>query len=359
MTDLREAEPAPAARRLAAGPLMRRLAPPAVVAMPTSPAAASDREHLDPGAVHLAGAALAPGPAAATQPRGVWTAGREHTATLARLGVWLLVLAGPVSLIWTATSRTAAEPGAVAAAPADRGPEAAVAAAAEVAAAAWFGPEAGNAVTVEIDPPPDPTVAGPRTWSVLVAVTQAAPVADPAADPAAGTVAVAASTPAVTYLQVPMTVDIPVGGAGLPAIAPLGSPALVGGPADPGEQAAEYSVPVPAGDPRAVAATAFVTALLTGGDITPLTAPGSTIRPVAPAAATAVDVRRLSSPDLTSEDSAQLAVTAELATAAGTRTATYYLDLHARDGRWEIAALATGPASAATEPTTEPAPATP
>jgi len=274
------------------------------------------------------------------------------------VAVWLLVLSGPAALVWQATSQqNGTAPVAASVAATDPGPRSAVAAFAEDVAVRWLsattGPAADpaadpadsaggttaatNAATVDITAPVWPAESGPQLWSVLVAVAGTAAAASP------------------TYVQVPLVVDAADNPGELPSIAPFGDPAIVPGPAEAvlGQPSA-YSAVLPLSDPRAVSAAAFVTALLTGGDVTPLTSPGVTIRAVQPPPAGAVEIRSVVSTSKEDTERAELALTVALTPALDpgapgpvdvttTRTATYYLALTARDGRWEIAALRPGP----------------
>ncbi len=310
---------------------------------------------------------------ATTPGRGVWTAGRDHAGALARVVVWLLVLAGPVALLWLGLEPRIAVVGASQAPTGDPGPDMAVAAVAEASAVAWLNrgapPEATPSVqasTLRVTAPP-PTDEAAGIWSALVMVTTV--TSD------------ASSTAVTTYLQVPVLVE----GADtdLPAMTAWGSPSVVPGPRpvadgdggpdgvdggadrdgagldDPAPTGVDYAELLPDTDPRAVVATAFVTSLLTGADVTPLTAPGSTVGSI-PAMTDTVDVTEVRAADLGGAgeaDRSEVAVNAVIAgdvAQADPRTVTYYLDLRSRDGRWEVAELRTAPVATAVAPSSAP-----
>lgn len=150
---------------------------------------------------------------------------------------------------------------------------------------------------------------------------------------------------------------------------PVAAPALGQAPT------LDYLNPVSVGTPVWSVTQNFLTADLTGGDVTPLTSPGTVIRPVSPAPYRSVAMQSaeanvaVSSSTPKTGDQVRELVTADAIPVGGSTSQAisveYALTLTARAGRWEVTAVDATPQiqgaptpSANPSPTTNPAPTT-
>ncbi|GGM20597.1 hypothetical protein GCM10010129_76140 [Streptomyces fumigatiscleroticus] len=162
------------------------------------------------------------------------------------------------------------------------------------------------------------------------------------------TVAVAAqyADASVRYFVVPVAAD-----ADRDAFTVTGVPGVVAGPARAEAPKSPYAVTVPSGSELSSAVGEFLAAYLTGaGEVDRYLAPGMTLTPVSPAPYTAVAVQQV----MAVEEAAvgervpgdgtrvRIRVVVEARDEGGRWPLAYEVNLAARSGRWEIAALETG-----------------
>lgn len=202
---------------------------------------------------------------------------------------------------------------------------------------------------------------GPNNTTLMVRRYFSVPLAQQVTDPAAP----ATNTTATTSAPSPSPDD--AGGDQLRLRALLW-PQPVAGPASGGGMDTDYDQQVSANGVLASSVGEFLTAYLAGqGDVDRYLTPGYELRPVTPAAYTAVSVQQvLAGRDDPVEDTphdgqrAQVLVTAGLTTLTAEQASTQYaLQLTARAGRWEVSALQDLPVLAATAVTNTAAPVAP
>ncbi|MFF4836966.1 conjugal transfer protein [Streptomyces sp. NPDC001315] len=148
------------------------------------------------------------------------------------------------------------------------------------------------------------------------------------------------------YFVVPVTAD--ASGA---SFAVIGAPGAVAGPARAGVAKSPYGVSVPSDGDLSLAVGEFFGAYLAGaGDVDRYLAPGVKLLPVSPAPYTAVTVQEVWGADQAAAAEqvpadgtrVRVRVAVEAVDDAGRWPLAYDIDLKARSGRWEVAALESG-----------------
>ena len=266
------------------------------------------------------------------------------------LGLWLLLLTGPVTLVaLVATGGFTApqmQPATVAPSPGGAAEQAAAGELAERAVLGWLTTQRGQERSMPVPLPPDYSghlkpfavrelsvaeirqIGGGR-WSVTVGAT----VTD------------ARRRTSRQYYQLPVLI-------GPTASSVLALPSLVAAPQFVPGQAPGYRQPLSTEGPLGSTVSQFLKALTAGsGDVTRYVSPGQTIRPVVPAPFTSVTVTSLDAGEELSENEALVDGTrVGLLVSALGRTATgqqlpisYALTMRARAGRWEVDAIQPAP----------------
>lgn len=295
--------------------------------------------------------------------------GTGSTALITRAlvaGLWVLVLVVPTAaaVFVAAGSQTPTTAQQAAPAETDINEQAAVSGFAEGFVATWLASSEGEeerlapylaaASTVTLPTRPwaveDVATAGLHTrdnhlWSVTVAAT----VTDPGGR----------STPTRRYFQVPVAyADGALAAQMLPAPVASPTPAVV--------PTSAYRYRVSPGEPLVQAAQEFLDALVTGrGDVARYTSPGSVIAPVDPTPYTQIEVDGVQvdvdvdpdAPDPQNGEQLHLLVTATATATSGKNgqisspiTVQYPLTMTARDGRWEVFAIDSMPATVPADP---------
>lgn len=302
-----------------------------------------------------------------------WTAGRQLTTRLVAVGLWGILLCGPAALVCNVvgpSSVIAAEP-AVEAVPGLSATQQFAGSHAESFVAAWLRATrhdhadldrfiATSASTVTAERPleyRDLSVAAVESAGEdLVSVTVSVQVADAAVETKKGE---QAPVWRLRYYQVLVS----TAGAEL---AVMGLPTQVAGPTNgqrPKVRYEDFSASSSAGETVQL----FLAALLAGsGDLDRTLSPGAMVKPVTPPPYISVRTTALSASERPAEvpgsgDSVQVRadVEATLADEQSTVALTYWLTLTARDGRWEVTSIDSGPsqdALEAPEPTSDPNP---
>lgn len=199
----------------------------------------------------------------------------------------------------------------------------------------------------------------PGTGTALTTVVVAANIEE------AAPATTAANGPTQTWPRRYFQVAVQITGAG--AIAPVGLPAPVAGPAESKKTVdLIYTTPLSPSSTLAQTVTQFLGAYLANsGNITRYTAPGSEINAVRPAPFSSISPTNLlvdQAPADHPTDGARVRVlaTVSLTNAANQRlAATYALTLTARSGLWEISSVDAAPTEQATKSSTSTTPSAP
>jgi hypothetical protein len=276
---------------------------------------------------------------------------------LSRLALFTAIAAGPVALGVAVMSG----PTTVAAAPSDKPTAVRSAAAvadpagyAQVFVGAWLRSSADDAnsaqarlaqsLAPDIDLP-DP-VASAQPKPATVTAVRSAQREDGAW---AVTVAAQYADGRLRYFVVPVTAD--ASGA---SFAVTGAPGAVAGPARAAVGTSPYGVSVPSDGDLSLAVGEFFGAYLTGaGEVDRYLAPGVKLSPISPASYTAVTVQEVwgaeevASAEQVPADGTKVRVRVQVEARddAGRWPLAYDIDLKARSGRWEVAALESGTVS--------------
>ncbi|MPY30132.1 conjugal transfer protein [Streptomyces adustus] len=292
--------------------------------------------------------------AAAPMVAGARLEAMHRRVRLSRVAVWTLIAAGPIALCVAVAST----PTTLAAAPAAKptavrtATSAAPGGYAQVFVGAWLRSNANNETTaqarlaqsmapdVELPAP----AAGAQSAPQYVTAVRSAQRADGAWSV---TVAAQYAGGSVRYYAVPVASDSTGS-----SFTVTGAPCVVAGPDRAEVAKSSYSVTVSEGD-LSSAVGQFLAAYLTGaGEVDRYLAPGVKLTAVSPAPYTAVAVQQVSAVEEAAAagqlpaDGTKVRVLAavEARDATGRWPLAYELDLKARSGRWEVAALESGAA---------------
>ncbi|MPY37182.1 conjugal transfer protein [Streptomyces adustus] len=288
--------------------------------------------------------------AAAVMATGVRLEAMRRRVRLSRVAVWAVIAAGPIALCIAVTSA----PTTVAAAAATRPAAVRTATAAtdpggyaQVFIGAWLRSSAADETSAQArlaqSMAPDvglpDTAVGAQSAPQLVTAVRSAQRADGAWSV---TVAAQYADGSVRYYTVPVVCDSQGS-----SFTVTGAPGVVAGPARAEVAKSSYGVTVPEGDLSSAVAE-FLTAYLTGaGEVSRYLAPGVQLAAISPAPYAAVAVQQV----LAVEEAAaagqvpadstkvRLLASVEARDATGRWPLAYELDLKARSGRWEVAAL--------------------
>lgn len=284
-----------------------------------------------------------------------WTRGPDLAATLMKIGFWALLVLGGIGGLGTLTSASGAGQSASDDGSGDHGQERQLAQGhALQVARAWASASQENPGQVTellpqlsvsdlpaaVDPVVDVVVQDAEpvdeaTWAVTVAVTSRAPASEDEPAP----------PPSTQYLHVAIAVD------GHSARV-LTLPAIVAGPAPMTMPELAYARDLPSRSEVAGSIGGFMSALLAGeGDVARYTTPGAETSPVTPAPYAEVRVTEvrtmqteidpIASP--TAGQVLEVLVSVTASTEHRTDRLQYPLQLTARDGRWEVTQVRTGP----------------
>ncbi|MFJ1974111.1 conjugal transfer protein [Streptomyces sp. NPDC087903] len=282
--------------------------------------------------------------AAAPMAAGARLEAMRRRVRLTRLAVWTVIAAGPVALAVavastpaTVEAATPAKPTAVRTTAAAADP----AGYAQVFISAWLRSSADDATTaqarlaqslapdVELPHPAGDAQSKPESVTAVRSAQR---------DTGAWSVTVAAqyADGRLRYYAVPVTADR----AGA-SFAVTGAPGVVAGPGRADVPKSPYGVTVPEGD-LASAVGEFLAAYLTGaGEVSRYLAPGVTLTAVSPAPYTALSVEEVLAAEKVPADGTTVHVLArvEARDTDGRWPLAYQLEVTARSGRWEVAAL--------------------
>jgi len=284
-----------------------------------------------------------------------WTRGPDLAATLMKIGFWVLLVLGGIGGLGTLTSTSGAGQSASDGGSGDRGQERQLAQGhALQVARAWASAtqEDPGQVTellpqlsvsdlpAAVDPVIDVVVQNAEpvdelTWAVTVAVTSRAPGSEDEQAP----------PPTTQYLRIAIAVD------GHSAQV-LTLPAIVAGPAPMMPPELAYPRELPSRSEVAGSIGGFMSALLTGeGDVARYSTPGAETSPVTPAPYAEVQVTEVRTMQTDNDPIAsptggqvlEVLVSVTASTEDRTDRLQYPLQLTARDGRWEVTQVRSGP----------------
>jgi len=283
-----------------------------------------------------------------------WTRGSDLAVTLMKIGFWVLLVLGGIGGLGTLTSTSGVGQSASDDDSDDRGQERQLAQGhALQVARAWSSatqedpgqvlellPQLSvSDLPVAVDPVVDVVVQNAEpvdewTWAVTVAVTSRAPASEGEQQP-----------PRTQYLRIAIAVD------GHSAQV-LTLPAIVAGPAPMVPPELAYPRELPSRSEVAGSIDGFMSALLTGeGDVARYSTPGAETSPVTPAPYAEVqvtEVRTIQTDDdpiasPTGGQVLEVLVSVTASTEDRTDRLQYPLQLTARDGRWEVTQVRSGP----------------